>query len=56
MSNESLIAISSSIVAAAVSISWMLMHCTLVFGLSRAKVSTSDERIVWRCQRKRDAA
>lgn len=56
MSDHSLLAISGSIVAAGVSISWLVMHGTLLFGLSRPRSLRSEDRIVWRCSRKQDAA
>ncbi|MCA9008160.1 MAG: hypothetical protein KDB01_00365 [Planctomycetaceae bacterium] len=46
MSHDSLFAFSGTIAAAAVSMLWMLMHCTLLSGSSQATATRSEKRMV----------
>lgn len=56
MSHDSIFAFSGTIAAAAVSMFWLVMHCTLVSGSSQARASRADGRIVLRAKNKHDAA
>ena len=56
MSHDSLFAFSGTIAAAAVSILWLLMYCTLHSGFSQATATRSEERSVLRAKNKHDAA
>jgi hypothetical protein len=56
MSHDSFFAFSGTIIAAAGSILWMLMYCSLHSGFSQATATGSEEPIVLRAKNKHDAA